>query len=231
MEPAEAPALRSRLLAQPRAKLTVLLGLTVGICVPYFTLGNIHAFPLRELPVTVFDRWIGFDPRWVWPYLSVAVLVPIPPLLATSREALQRYAKGLALLCLTCFAVFLLFPVEGPRPEVTSNHALYRWLVGVDRPTNSLPSLHAGLTLYSMLFGYRVVRDALGRRGRAVIVAVGSTWAAVILYSTLVTKQYWAIDLPAGMLTAYLAHRLAWRKALSYESESDASTVAADPRM
>ena len=82
-----------------------------------------------------------------------------------------------------------------------------------------------------MLFGYRVVRDALGRRGRAVILAVGSTWAAVILYSTLATKQHWAVDLPAGMLTAYLAHRLAWWKALPYESESDASTVAADPRM
>ena len=204
-----------RLLAHLRDKIAVLLGLAIGICVPYFALGRVQAFPLRELPVTPLDDWIGFDPRWIWPYLSLALLVPLSLVLATSRECLLRYAKGLALLCGICFAVFLLFPVEGPRPQTLPDHAMYRVLVGYDRPSNSLPSLHAGLTCYSMLFAYRVLRDAVSRRGRVALVAVASSWGAVILYATLATKQHGAIDLVAGLLVAYLAHRFVWRKALS----------------
>ena len=71
-----------RFLSHPREKIAVLLGLAVGICVPYFTLGNVQLFPLRGVPVTPLDAWIGFDPRWIWPYLSLALLVPIAPLLA-----------------------------------------------------------------------------------------------------------------------------------------------------
>lgn len=213
MDSTEPLGLRPRLLALPREKLAVLLGLSLGICVPYFILGRVQAFPLREVPVTPLDEWIGFDPRWIWPYLSVALLVPISPLLASAREALARYAVGLALLCLSCFAVFLLCPVEGPRPEILPDHAAYQLLVGYDHASNSLPSLHAGLTLYSILFGYRVLRDALGRQGRAVLVTLAASWGAVILYATLATKQHWAVDLVAGLLVAYLAHRIAWRKA------------------
>jgi membrane-associated phospholipid phosphatase len=202
-----------RFLAHLREKIAVLLGLAIGICVPYFVLGRIQEFPLCELPVTPLDDWVDFDPRWIWPYLSIALLVPLSPLLATGRECLRRYARGLALLCLICFASFLLFPVEGPRPQMLPDHDMYRLLVSYDSPSNSLPSLHAGLTLYSMLFAFRVLRDAVGRRGRFAIVAVGSTWGAVILYATLATKQHWAIDLVAGLLVAFLAHRLVWRKA------------------
>ena len=75
----------------------------------------------------------------MWTYLSICALVPVAPLLATRREELVRYAKGLTLLCLPCFAIFLLFPVEGPRPEIAPDDAAYRWLVGVDDSANSFP--------------------------------------------------------------------------------------------
>ena len=46
------------------------------------------------------------------------MLVPLAPLLARSRADLSRYASGLTLLCVPSFALFALFPVEGPRPEL-----------------------------------------------------------------------------------------------------------------
>lgn len=205
--------LQARLRASLPEKIAVLLGLSVGICVPYFLLQRVDAFPLYPPPVTPIDRWIGFDPAWIWSYQSVALLVPLAVLLASRRDELVRYSKGLALLCLPCFAAFLLLPVEGPRPETLPDHAVYRLLVTYDRPSNSLPSLHAGLALYSVLFGYRVLRDGLRRRERSAALVLGSLWTAMILYSTLATKQHWVVDLPLGLLAAYAAHALAWRSA------------------
>ena len=147
---------RARLGREIGAKVTVWLGLAVGICVPYFGLQRVHLFPLRSVPATPLDALVAFDPAWVWAYASLALLVPLGPLLATRREELVRYAIGLAWLCAACFVVFLFFPVEGPRPATLPDDPLYRFVVSQDRPSNSLPSLHAGLTLYSFLFCWRV---------------------------------------------------------------------------
>ncbi len=105
----------------------------------------------------------------------------------------------------------MLFPVEGPRPEIAPDDAAYRWLVGVDDSANSLPSLHAGLSVYSLLYGYAVLRDGLGPGVRALYVGASLLGAGAILYATLATKQHWLVDLPLGMLVAWVAHRAAWR--------------------
>jgi membrane-associated phospholipid phosphatase len=203
----------TRLRAQLGAKIAVLLGLAIGICVPYFTLQRIGFFPTRTLPVGALDRLVAFDPRWLWVYLSIALLVPLAPLLATSRGDLARYARGLALLCLPCFAAFLLLPVAGPRPELPPPSDAYRLLVAYDRPGNSFPSLHAGLAVYSLLFAWRMLRADLSRASRIAIGCVGALWVALILYSTLATRQHWVIDLPIGVALAIAADARVWRSA------------------
>jgi membrane-associated phospholipid phosphatase len=195
-----------------REKLAVWLGLAVGICVPYFSLQRASSFPVLRVPETSLDRAIAFEPDWIWIYVSIAVLVPLAPALARDRTALRRYAAGLACLCLPCFALFFLLPVEGPRPSLVPEHALYGWIVSVDRSTNSLPSLHAGLALYSLLYIGRVLQQERGP-ARGALRLAGWLWGAAILYSTLATKQHWVVDLPAGMAIAFCAHRLAWRRA------------------
>lgn len=204
--------LQRRLAAHLPAKIAVWLGLAVGICVPYFTLQRVRLFPLREVPQTPLDRFIAFDPGWIWLYLSLGLLVPLAPLLAEGREALTRYARGLALLCAACFAAFLLLPAEGPRPAA-SEHPVWSFIVSYDRPANSMPSLHAGLVVYSLLFAWRSLRDALRPRARRLTALLGAVWGALILHSTLATKQHWALDLPAGALLALGAHGFVWRAA------------------
>jgi hypothetical protein len=203
--------LAQRLARQLPAKIAVWLGLAVGICVPYFTLQQLRLFPVREVPVTFVDRAIGLVPAFLWPYLSIALLVPLAPLLARTRGELSRYVRGLALLCIPSFVIFAVFPVEGPRPDLPPDHALYRWLVSVDRPTNSLPSLHVGLTVYSLLFSWRVLREDLGGALRSALLATGLLWGGLILFATLATKQHWLVDLPPAALLAWAAHRAAWR--------------------
>lgn len=203
--------LAARLLAELPRKIAVLGGLSLGICGPYFLLQRVRLFPLRTPPATELDARIVFDPAWLGVYLSVALLVPLAPLLARHRDELARYARGLALLCAAAFTCFLLVPVEGPRPEVPAGHPAYALLARVDRPSNSMPSLHAGLAVYSILFALRVLRGALGPGGRVAAGGLIWTWGGLIAVSTLVTKQHWALDLPAGALLAGAAHAWAWR--------------------
>lgn len=204
---------RERMAAEVPAKVAVWLGLAVGICVPYFALQRVDAFARQSVPVTPIDRWVAFEPAWIGAYVSLALLVPLAPLLAARRDELARYARGLALLCAVCFAIFLVFPVLGPRPDAAPTGGLYAWIVSVDRPANSMPSLHAGLTVYSLLFAGRVLRGGAHRTPPLAVRAAGLGWGALILFSTLATKQHWLVDLPAGALVAWAAHASAWRGA------------------
>lgn len=53
---------------------------------PYFTLQRIQPFPLRSVPEIALDRLVGFDPRWIWVYLSVCA--------AEGARAAHRPARG-----------------------------------------------------------------------------------------------------------------------------------------
>lgn len=188
------------------------LGLAVGIVVPYFTLQHVEIAPTRQVPALWLDDAVAFEPAWVIAYLSIALLVPLGPGLATRRDELVRYAWGLALLCVVSFVAFALFPVDGPRPPLPARNGIYDLLVSVDRPANSMPSLHAGLVVYSLLFLDRVLRDLPAVERRA-LRAVGVVWGGLILFATLATKQHWAIDLLPAALLAWVAHGFAWRGA------------------
>ena len=191
-----------------RFKVALSIGLTLLFCVPYFTLQHIVLFPVRTLALTPVDRAVVFDPRWVWIYQSVYLLIAIVPWLATSRPRLEQYARGFAALSIAAFACFLLFPVAGPRPETVPQTGMFSWLVWYDRPTNVLPSLHVGLAAYTVFFGARASAGLLDTSTRVGLVSVGMLWVAVIAYAALATKQHYAVDLPAGVLAAWLAHWL-----------------------
>jgi len=205
--------LGQRLRSHLDAKLAMFGLLAVGIVVPYFSLQRWRFFPPRAPFVTALDAFIPFEPAWAPAYLSVCLLVPLFPLLALRRDDVWRYLRGIAALCLPCFACFLLVPMPGPRPEVAAAAGTYGWLIGVDATWNAFPSLHAGLVLYSFLYGRRAVGADLAPRTRHVVGALSALWGALILLGTLATKQHWVADLPPAFVLAWLAHRYAWRGA------------------
>ena len=71
---------------------------------------------------------------------------------------------------------------------------------------------HAGLTIYSLLYTWRVLRDDLDGPRRGLVQALGAAWGSLILFSTLATKQHWLADLPPGALLAWIAYRVSWRQ-------------------
>ncbi|MEN8158783.1 MAG: phosphatase PAP2 family protein [Myxococcota bacterium] len=208
-------------------KWAMYLTLAVGIPVPYFGLQRWQPFAPLEPFVTPIDAWVPFEPGWTPVYLSVCLLVPLFPLLAREREAVWRYALGVLWLCLPCYACFLLAPMPGPRPDAVAAGGSYGWLVGVDATWNAFPSLHAGLVVFSFLYGWRLLGGEFGPRGRLVLWAATVLWGGAILYSTLATKQHWLADLLPAFPLAIVAHRLAWRGAASGEIPSQSGAFGA----
>jgi membrane-associated phospholipid phosphatase len=43
------------------------------------------------------------------------------------------------------------------------------------------------------------------------LLSAGIVWAGAIAYAALATKQHYAIDVPAGVVLAWVAHRWSWR--------------------
>jgi membrane-associated phospholipid phosphatase len=200
-------------LAHAGLKARVLLGLAAGICVPYFGLQAGAWLPARPAPGTALDAAIPFAPAWAPIYLSVCGLVPLFPLLTAERESLLRFARGLVWLCVPSFLFFALLPIEGPPRDAATGAGSYGWLTSVDTPRNAFPSLHAGLTVFCLLYGWQALGRHLARPGRAAFALAAVAWGAAILFSTLATKQHWAVDVAAGALLGALAHRLGWGRA------------------
>jgi hypothetical protein len=203
--------LAARLRSHFDAKIVMLLMMAVGIVLPYFGLQRWRPFPARAPFESALDGLIPFSPAWAPAYLSVCVLVPLFPMLAARRADVWRFGRGIAALCIPCFTTFLLTPMPGPRPAAVVSGGAYGWLIGVDATWNAFPSLHAGLVVFSFLYGRRAFGAELGAHGRRLFVALCVLWGASILYGTLATKQHWLADLPPAFLLALFADWYAWR--------------------
>jgi len=205
-------ATRRSLTTHWELKVVLSIALTLGFCIPYFTLQRLPVFPVRHLPPSAIDQAVSFMPAWVWVYQSVYLLLSLVPWLASSPDDLRRYARGFILQAYSGFMFFLLVPVEGPRPDVLPADVMFRVLVFYDAPLNCFPSLHVGLSVYTVLFAARVSRDRLPPPARIGAIVCLWIWAAAIAFAALATKQHYAVDLPAGALLAWICHRWSWRQ-------------------
>jgi len=186
----------------------------------------------REIPLLGLDRIVPFETWWIWPYMSMYLLLPLPPLFSIRADHLRRYSVGMAILFFVSCVFFFVMPIAYPRPPLPANSDfLYRHIATIDQPINSLPSLHAGLTAYALFYMRRAWAD-FQPRTLAIFLTLGWIWAGIIFYGTLATKQHYFVDLPAGALVAWIAHRIAWRgasasDAIAKEAPSIAPNVAA----
>jgi membrane-associated phospholipid phosphatase len=203
--------LQAHLSAQLGAKLRLFAGLTVGICVPYFTLQRAALGVPFVPPAIPLDAAIPFAPSWVWVYASLFALVPLSALLSTTRAEVAAFGRALVWLCAPSFLAFAFFPSVGPRPPEAHAAAELGWLIAVDTPRNAFPSLHAGLTVLCLLHARRVCGARLAPPRRALWDAGSLAWATAIAFAALASKQHWAVDLAAGGVLGALAFGLAAR--------------------
>lgn len=155
---------------------------------------------LRPLPLaTALDDRIPFVPAFVFAYALYYVWLLLPLPILTRRDDFYRALGAFALVELVALCVFLALPSRMVRPEFVPVgaagyflHQIYQ----VDQGWNVFPSLHvAHSTLVALLY-FRHRREFFPP------VAFG---AGLIALSTVMVKQHYLLDLPAGVLLAAVA--------------------------
>jgi membrane-associated phospholipid phosphatase len=157
---------------------------------------RVHLGEPIPLDRSFVDDWIPFLEWTIWIYLSEYPFLVLAIWLAADDKQRSDAAYGLVLAALIGLVIFTLVPTSVMRqsPDLTGTTGLlWRFLFSVDTTVNAFPSLHVANTcLAAVAFS--------SRRGPwRLIVPV---WAAIIVVSTLTTKQHYAIDVPGGFALA-----------------------------
>jgi len=189
-------------------------GITAFMCAffaGYFATLKHPLFPVRMMPETPVDDWIGYHPSLVGVYCSLWFYVLIPPALTGRPRELLRFGAVAGALALVGLAIFVAWPTK------VATHGT-GFLKAVDLGGNACPSLHAAFAVFSAICTGRLLRRL---NVPAVATVLNWLWCAGILYSTLATKQHVLIDLVAGSL-------LGWGITLWYGGPSPAYYTGAE---
>ena len=167
------------------------------------------ALPLT-VPMTLapsaLDERIPRLPWTVWIYLSQFPFLGFVYWRSFGTVAWARNLRGMLLATLASVAVFMLWPTRIARDTIDADAATtlaFAVLYETDPASNCVPSLHVSLALLGVL-GFWPERPRLA--------GTCLSWAAMIIISTLTTKQHYAIDVVMGIVVAagaaWLARRL-----------------------
>lgn len=158
-------------------------------------------------PALPVDALIPLSPLWVIPYVLTLVtwiIIPIWAALKLDDAAYRAFILAELICVVTGITTFFLYPTYIIRPELPSTEgslALVARLYASDQAYNALPSGHAYLSGLYML-----VLSRFCPRWRALWIAA----YAIILLSTLFTRQHYVLDLLAGFALALAAYCIAF---------------------
>ena len=154
-------------------------------------------------PEISLDAAIPLVPAWIWPYWLYFAFLGTPIWLVRNRLELAELAGGVVFVHLVGFAFFLLWPSEMPRAPLGCNHEeLTCGLVGamylLDPGYGVFPSLHVAASVFLAMFAFRV---------QSPLAWPVLLFAVAVIISTLLVRQHYIIDLPAGIFLAAVGGR------------------------
>ena len=164
---------------------------------------------LRGNPYHLFFAWelrFPFVQEFIWFYLSLYLLLALPPFFLTSDE-MKRLAKKL--ITATCLAglVFLALPARLGFPRVVPSDSPYSEIFlamfAIDKPFNLVPSLHVVYSAAIIL----AIAERLGKTGGVVLFG----WLVLVLASTILIRQHHLLDVFTGLALA-LIMRFYWER-------------------
>lgn len=183
-----------------RRRLLWLLVILVVIML-YFPINQLmlHGAQL-SLPI---DADIPIYPPAIIPYLIGAALFVIVPVLAAlyiKHGEFEAYAVSILTATIISYLVYLIFPTFVARPAITSTDIFSRAisvLYQADKSFNAAPSGHTFYSVLSCLYACRWLP-----RYKIIWVII----AAVIIASTLFTRQHYVLDAVCGLALGVLAY-------------------------
>lgn len=148
---------------------------------------------------TWLDAQVPFVPAFIFVYALYYVWMLWPLFVLSRRLDFYRGLGAFGLIQAAAFAVFILCPSRMARPNELPDGAagyLLALLYQVDEGWNVFPSLHVAHSVFVALLVWRF------RRSWWLPIACGST---LISLSTVLIKQHYVVDIPAGAVLAMVA--------------------------
>lgn len=185
----------------------VAFGVAIPVLVMYFlmTTFNIQRYEYGGIETlalwTAIDDRIPLWPAMFWPYSLYYVLALMPAFLAKDRRDLLEMAVSYALVTMTAWVAWYLIPVRMEYPDLGScagfNCGLLAGLYETDGGVNVFPSLHAAHSvLVASIFWTHRHRVPDWLMASVLLMAIG------VSISTVLLKQHYFVDVPAGVLLA-----------------------------
>lgn len=138
-------------------------------------------------------------------YISSFIQWIIAIFILLKQDTLFGYKVSLAIIIgsIIGFIVFLAFPTGVLRTNFEINN-VFDWILSqiyfVDNPINACPSFHCFCsTITIIILKYSKNIDNKYR-------IINTIFSILVYASTLLTKQHYLIDVPTGILTAYLSY-------------------------
>ena len=166
----------------------------------YLAAAAVHARAPVTLSPGVIDAATPYLDWSVWVYLTQFLLLPVAIVLARDDSDRSRAYYAMLAATVIAAAVFVAWPTRLERLAVPATGlAGLAWaaLYASDTQYNCFPSLHAALAA--------IAGGALWRAGRC---ATALAWPALVVASTLTTKQHVFVDAAGGLALAALAWTL-----------------------
>lgn len=117
----------------------------------------------------------------------------------------KRICAALAIGSIFCFIIFILFPTSILRNNVEPNNFfnyIISFLYSFDAPVDILPSFHCMYTTLSII----VINHSKELDNKFKIINV--IFSVLVFTSMLLTKQHCFVDVPSGVLVAYIFYLL-----------------------
>lgn len=175
-----------------------LLVLGAGIALwlaQYFIINNL---PRRHIPETWSlrgaDQRLPVQPSFIFIYLSTYVFVLLPFFLVSDASLLFKIVLGYLGITVISSAIHVAYPSRidrlDPGQHVGLSWVLIDWFQRICKPYDNCPSTHVGYSALAVMTGFLV--------GGPITGGVFLTWAALIAWSTLATRQHTILDVAAG---------------------------------
>ena len=138
-------------------------------------------------------------------YISSFIQWIIAIFILLKQDTIFGYKVSLAIIIgsIIGFIIFLVFPTGVLRTNFEINN-VFDWILSqiyfVDNPINACPSFHCFCsTITIIILKYSKNIDNKYR-------IINTIFSILVYASTLLTKQHYLIDVPTGILTAYLSY-------------------------
>lgn len=164
------------------------------------------------------DNLIPFSPIWVIVYVLYYPAIILPFFMIDDKPLFTQLSLAYLLVVALTVPFYFLFVVTIERPDIVTNCVFSRivsFLYSIDNPVNLFPSQHVAFIWTSAFF----IRRKFAALGLGYI-----AFAILVSMSTVLIKQHYLLDIPAGFLVAFCAYRLSLR----YNILSNASLISTD---